>query len=302
MIPLKTNPEAPFSSRHLLVLAVLAFPGMTARAELILFDNLSAGSPNGSFGVSNSHWNAQSFSTTSSCQQLSLSYWLDAVNTFVQVSGAVKTRKFLPLFLLLTVGFWCTAPSRAAIVINAVESGGDVVATLSGSINSLVGATLNQTGASAFNYNFARASDSLFSITDQSNGSTSIYNNYDIPTSPTNYGSGGNAFATSSTASTSMIFRRSAPQIWIVQDYVLGTPVTGAMTWDGTSFTTLGWTEGTYVWDWGSDSVTLNIGGSGPGPAPVPEPGTWAAAALLAGGATFLRWRRRRDEAQKEAA
>ena len=36
--------------------------------------------------------------------------------------------------------------------------------------------------------------------------------------------------------------------------------------------------------------------------AAVPEPGTWAAAALLAGGATFLRWRRRRDEAQKEAA
>ena len=34
----------------------------------------------------------------------------------------------------------------------------------------------------------------------------------------------------------------------------------------------------------------------------VPEPGTWAAAALLAGGAAFVRWRKRRDEAQKEAA
>jgi autotransporter-associated beta strand protein/T5SS/PEP-CTERM-associated repeat protein len=32
----------------------------------------------------------------------------------------------------------------------------------------------------------------------------------------------------------------------------------------------------------------------GPGaPSPVPEPGTWAAAALLAGGAAFLRWRKR---------
>ncbi|MFM8809749.1 MAG: PEP-CTERM sorting domain-containing protein [Chthoniobacterales bacterium] len=41
---------------------------------------------------------------------------------------------------------------------------------------------------------------------------------------------------------------------------------------------------------------------AGAGPAAVPEPGTWAAAALLAGGATFLRWRRRRGEAQKEAA
>jgi MYXO-CTERM domain-containing protein len=32
---------------------------------------------------------------------------------------------------------------------------------------------------------------------------------------------------------------------------------------------------------------------SGPGPEPIPEPGTWAAAALLVGGAAFMRWRRR---------
>jgi hypothetical protein len=34
---------------------------------------------------------------------------------------------------------------------------------------------------------------------------------------------------------------------------------------------------------------------------PIPEPGTWAAAALLAGGAAFMRWRRRCDEASKQA-
>jgi len=38
------------------------------------------------------------------------------------------------------------------------------------------------------------------------------------------------------------------------------------------------------------------------GAAPIPEPGTWAAAALLAGGAAFARWRKRRDGTQKEAA
>lgn len=32
----------------------------------------------------------------------------------------------------------------------------------------------------------------------------------------------------------------------------------------------------------------------GPGPEPIPEPGTWAAAALLAGAAGYVRWRRRR--------
>lgn len=51
----------------------------------------------------------------------------------------------------------------------------------------------------------------------------------------------------------------------------------------------------------GDPNVAILAGDQG-GPAAVPEPGTWAAAALLAGGATFLRWRRRRDEAQKEAA
>lgn len=38
--------------------------------------------------------------------------------------------------------------------------------------------------------------------------------------------------------------------------------------------------------------VDTNVG-PGPGPTPVPEPGTWAAAALLAGGAAFARWRKR---------
>ena len=38
----------------------------------------------------------------------------------------------------------------------------------------------------------------------------------------------------------------------------------------------------------------LNLVYGGTGPEPVPEPGTWAAAALLAGAAAFMRWRKRR--------
>ena len=47
---------------------------------------------------------------------------------------------------------------------------------------------------------------------------------------------------------------------------------------------------------------TAILAGDKVGPAPIPEPGTWAAAALLVGGAAYVRWRKRRDEAQKEAA
>jgi hypothetical protein len=41
--------------------------------------------------------------------------------------------------------------------------------------------------------------------------------------------------------------------------------------------------------------VGIRAGAGGPGPAAVPEPGTWAAAALLAGGAAFMRWRKRKQ-------
>ena len=47
--------------------------------------------------------------------------------------------------------------------------------------------------------------------------------------------------------------------------------------------------------DYGSNPI--NSIGAITGGAVVPEPGTWAAAALLAGGAAFMRWRKRRNEA-----
>ena len=50
------------------------------------------------------------------------------------------------------------------------------------------------------------------------------------------------------------------------------------------------------------DGDSLNLlftPGGGPGPAPVPEPGTWAAAALLAGAAGYVRWRRRKEQPKK---
>ncbi len=76
-----------------------------------------------------------------------------------------------------------------------------------------------------------------------------------------------------------------------------------------------GWMALNYVAAGGASTLTISgfafqsvpgtailAGQGGPGPAPIPEPGTWAAAALLLGGAAYARWRKRRDEAQKEAA
>ncbi len=42
------------------------------------------------------------------------------------------------------------------------------------------------------------------------------------------------------------------------------------------------------------DGNNLNLIFTPTGPSPIPEPGTWAAAAMLAGCAGLLRWRKRR--------
>lgn len=57
---------------------MLAWGGPAVQASVILFDNLSAGSPNGSSGVSNTVWIAQAFSTTAAgfvLDEVSIRLW-----------------------------------------------------------------------------------------------------------------------------------------------------------------------------------------------------------------------------------
>jgi hypothetical protein len=73
---------------------------------------------------------------------------------------------------------------------------------------------------------------------------------------------------------------------WLALDYVANGAST-TLTVDGFAF---------------EDQPGVAILAGDTGSTAVPEPGTWAAAALLTGGAAFLRWRKRRDGTQKEAA
>jgi hypothetical protein len=100
----------------------------------------------------------------------------------------------------------------------------------------------------------------------------------------------------------------------LFQKYTTVSPDFGSGSYMGfrTAQNNYGWLEVT--WDSASQDFQIFSGayedqvgaaipaGAGAGPAPIPEPGTWAAAALLAGGAAFARWRKRRDGTQKEAA
>ena len=92
-----------------------------------------------------------------------------------------------------------------------------------------------------------------------------VFNTYTIPTFPANFGTTsttGNA-ASLSTSSATMFVQVGNPQLWIENIYALGTPVTGSLTWNDKTFATMGLAAGSYVYDWGGDSITLNV---------VPEP------------------------------
>jgi len=206
----------------------------------------------------------------------------------------MSSKKTFVSVVLLTAAFCSASPLRAGIVINMVQSGANVVATLSGSINSLP--VVTQSGGLGV-FSGVRASGPVMSVAFSSFSGVTIRqaNYYTATLYPTNFGSSETLyFADSSTASATMMFRNlSSNNVMIDQAYVLGTPVTGTMTWLNKSFASLGVTQGSYVWGWAGDSMTFNIGAV---PSPVPEPGTWAAAALLAGTAGFMRWRRRKSD------
>ena len=198
--------------------------------------------------------------------------------------NAKQSRFFVVLALAITVQI---SALRAGIVINMVESGSDVVATFSGSINSLDGATLFQTGNAGMANGFRPAPAPMAFLIASTPGTIAVFY-YNIAAFPTSFGTSDSFFsATSSTVTANMIFRDF---LVIDQAYVLGTPVTGTSTWANQTFSSLSLTEGSYLWSWTGDSVTLNIGAA---PSPVPEPSTWAAAALLVGAAGCVRWRKR---------
>jgi MYXO-CTERM domain-containing protein len=72
------------------------------------------------------------------------------------------------------------------------------------------------------------------------------------------------------------------------------TSTTGSWSIPGTNISATSVNSGS-SWTANSAIQNFSINATASAPAPVPEPGTWAAAALLAGGAAFARWRRRRE-------
>jgi hypothetical protein len=181
----------------------------------------------------------------------------------------MKTKKIsrhLASLALLIIGV--TSRAEASVIIDITQSGSDVVATGSGSIDT------SNTSALTFLMNIAVGSG-IYSGYDGAGelglGPTSF--NTDIYTGSITgpaLGSGALIYA-SSGAGDAFVLDPGDGAIGVPTGYTSGAALSDSATWSGTTLTDLGLTPGTYVYTWGSganlDSVTVNVEAA-------PEPGS----------------------------
>jgi len=185
------------------------------------------------------------------------------------------------LLVLLQAGF-----SQAAVVIDFTEQAGNVVSTMSGTVN-LADLTKNSTTGST---GWILPSRGVVFFADGV-GNLDYYSGIQTPAFAGAFGTGG--YASSSTSGSYFgIDSRYGSSIAVPAGYTGDTSLWAQTTWTGT-LDSLGLTPGTYTWSWGSganaDTATMTINASA-----VPEPSTWAlgAFALACGGWQLTRRRR----------
>jgi hypothetical protein len=156
--------------------------------------------------------------------------------------------------------------AQGAVVVNAVETGGNVVFTGTGSLSTLA---WTQQGASA---DFAFINPAKILLI----GVTPAVNSFRFRdpvnfVGPTDFGSDQQTFADSGTGGSSgggfgdifgLFF--DSKQLVVPGGYVQGTALSGTSTYNNLTFAALGMNTGSYTWSWGSgnqaDSLTLNVG------------------------------------------
>lgn len=155
------------------------------------------------------------------------------------------------------------SPAHATFTIVLTESGGNLVATGSGTINT-AGLTKDGSGNS---------SNSLvpnWGMVTVGSGTADLYRGVSGPSSF------GTAWGrTVDSASGDAVFT-SPTVIYIKSGYVSGAPLSGSATWNGYTLADLGITPGTHTWSFGAganaDSVVLQVVSGAPAPTPTPAP------------------------------
>jgi hypothetical protein len=164
---------------------------------------------------------------------------------------------------LVTVG----GSAEASVLIDMSEVGGNLVITGSGTID-LTGLSFSSVGADA-GFVFAKFGGVAVGV----QAADDLYSGV---AGPASFGAGGFIIPFGQSGDVfGVIGDLSPPTILVPHGYVSGASLSGSSTYVGQSFATLGLTQGTYLYTWGSgptaDSLTVTIG-----TAAIPEPGTWA--------------------------
>jgi hypothetical protein len=194
-----------------------------------------------------------------------------------------RSRTLVPAVLGLTLALALCRQARADFVVNVTESGGDVLATGSGTIDTTDLTFLGYGGAGAFLN--ASTPAAFFGP-----NTPVTVNYYSGISGPGSFGASNQNFeADSGNGDLVGVYPTT---LWLPQNYVSGSLLSSSDTFAGQSFSSLGLTPGTYTWTWGSgadaDSFTMNIGPS----AAVPEPASFMM--LGTGSLALLDYARRR--------
>lgn len=142
--------------------------------------------------------------------------------------------------------------AHASIVINLQESGGNVEATGSGSMDLTSFTTSSSPATNALNI-----VPSLGFVTVGTHLDTMYF--YETLTGPTSFGTGALKAATSGTGDAFGIFGTSNG-FYVPMGYTSLASLAGTATWVGDSFASLGLTPGSYIWTNAGETVTVNIG------------------------------------------
>ena len=163
----------------------------------------------------------------------------------------------------LIIPLLLTATAYGQVTITVVESGSDLLMTATGSLNTTGLTSVGDTTYSPYLYPQNGAV-----ITGASSAAATYYSG--ATTFGGSFGTAG--FTAADAGGTGDLVYVSGFYLGLPQSYIDGTSLTSTNTFTNKSFASLGLIEGTYVWTWPSDSITLVIGGSA-----VPEPASWAA-------------------------
>jgi hypothetical protein len=156
-----------------------------------------------------------------------------------------------------------TSLAHAALVIDITESGGEVVATFSGSANTS-GLAPSGGGSTTQSLIYGSGRNVVWDGAIIFGPPSSPISAYQINT-PVVFSTGTTFLASTATGDAGGIILANtagADRLYLPSSYVSGSPVSSNSTWSGTTIAGLGLIPGTYNIVWSSDSLTLNIGGS----------------------------------------